>query len=77
MITINGIIIPKRLNYEIPKENNNKNIPIFIVDDNYTDFLYSYDIRNINKHVYFIVEIKRAIPYYPETYLLIIPILSY
>ena len=75
-LTINGIIIPKRLNYEMPKENNNKNIPIIIVDDNYTDFLDSYDIRNINKHIYFIFEIKRAIPNYPETYLLIIAILS-
>ena len=75
-LTINGIIIPKRLNYEMPIENNNKNIPIIIVDDNYTDFLYSYDIRNINKHIYFIFEIKRAIPNYPETYLLIIAILS-
>lgn len=75
-LTINGILIPKRLNYEMPKENKNKNIPIFIVDDNYTDFLYSYDIRNMNKHVYFIIEIKRAIENYPETYLLIIAILS-
>ena len=74
-LTINGILIPKRLNYEMPKENKNKNIPIYIVDDNYTDFLYSCDIRNMNKQVYFIFEIKRAIANYPETYLLIVAIL--
>ncbi len=73
---INGIIIPRRLNYKMPEKNKNKNIPIFIIDDNYTDFLYSYDIRNMKKHVYFIFYIKRAIGSYPETYLLIIAIIS-
>ena len=75
-IYINGIIIPKSLNYEMPKKNNNKNIPIFIVDDNITDYLYLYDIRNMEKNIYFLFNIKRAIANYPEKYLLIIAILS-
>ena len=74
-IYINGIIIPKSLNYEMPKKNNN-NIPIFILDDNITDYLYFYDIRNMEKNIYFLFNIKRAIANYPETYLLIIAILS-
>ena len=73
---INAIIIPKSLNYEMPKKNKNKKIPIFIVDDNITDYLYSYDIRDMEKHIYFLFNIKRAIANYPETYLLIIAILS-
>ncbi len=73
---INGIIVPRRLNYKMPEKNNNKEIPVFVVDDNYTDFLYSYDIRIMKKHVFFIFYIKRAIGSYPETYLLIISILS-
>jgi hypothetical protein len=75
-IYINGIIIPKSLNYEMPKKNNNKNIPIFILDDNITDYLYFYDIRNMEKNIYFLFNIKRAIANYPETYLLIIAIIS-
>ena len=75
-LIINGILIPKRLNYKMPEKNNNKNIPIFIIDDNYTDFLYSHDIRNMKKHVYFIFYIRRAIASYPEGYFLTIAILS-
>jgi hypothetical protein len=75
-LIINGILIPKRLNYKMPEKNNNKNIPIFIIDDNYTDFLYSLDIRNMKKHVYFIFYIRRAITSYPEGYFLTIAILS-
>ena len=68
---INGIIIPESLNYSMPEKNNNKKIPIFIVKDNITKTLYNYDIRCMNKHIYFLFEIKRAISSYPETYFLI------
>jgi hypothetical protein len=60
----------------MPEKNNNNKIPVFIVDDNYTDFLYSYDIRNMKKHVYFIFHIKRAIESYPEIYFYIISLFS-
>ena len=73
---INGIIVPRSLNYEMPKENNNKKIPVFVVENNYTDYLKDLDIRNMKKHTYFLFEIKRAISSYPETYLLIIAILT-
>ena len=72
---INGIIVPKNLQYKMPKDNNNKNIPVFEVEDNLTDIFYTNDIRNMEKNIYYIFEIKRAIGSYPETYLLIISIL--
>ena len=72
---INGIIIPESLNYTMPEKNNNKKIPIFIVKDDLTEKLHAYDIRYMNKHIYFLFEIKRAISSYPETYLLILSIL--
>ena len=74
-LDINGIIVPKSLNYKMPSKNKNKNIPIFIVDDNIVNYLYAYDIRYMEKNIYFLFDIKRAIANYPETYLLIIAIL--
>ena len=73
---INGIIVPKSLNYKMPKENKNKNIPVFIVEDNITDYLYPLDIREMKKLTYFIFETKRAISNYPELYLLLLSIFS-
>ena len=72
---INGIIVPKNLKYNMPEENNNKKIPVFEVEDNLTYSFYSNDIRNMEKHIYYIFEIKRAISSYPEKYLLTISIL--
>ncbi len=74
-LEINGIIIPKSLNFKMPSKNKNKGIPIFIVDDNITDSLYAYDIRIMERHTYFLLDIKRAISNYPEAYLLTIGIL--
>jgi len=72
---INGIIVPESLNYKMPSENNNKKIPIFVLNDNITKQLSVYDIRSMEKHTYFLFEIKRAISTYPELYFLIISIL--
>lgn len=72
---INGIIVPESLNYRMPSNNNNKKIPVFVVKDNITEILYNYDIRRMNKHTYFLFEIKRAISSYPETYFLVASIL--
>ena len=74
-LSINGIIIPKSLNFKMPSNNENEDIPIFIVDDNITDILYPLDIRTMKKNTYFIFDIKRAIANYPEKYLLTIAIL--
>ena len=59
----------------MPSKNNNKKIPIFIVKDNITEKLSTYDIRNMNKHIYFLFEIKRNISSYPEMYFLIVSII--
>ena len=72
---INGIIVPESLNYKMPSENNNKKIPIFILKDDIIEKLAAYDIRYMNKHTYFLFEIKRAISNYPEVYFLVISIL--
>ena len=74
---INGIIVPKNIGYSMPEKNKNKNIPVFVVEDNFTDYFYSNDIRNMEKHIYYIFEIKRAINNYPEKYLLILSILCF
>lgn len=73
---INGIIVPESLNYKMPSTNNNKKIPIFIVKDNITKNISAYDIRKMDKHNYFLFEIKRAISTYPEVYLLVISIIT-
>jgi hypothetical protein len=72
---INGIIVPKSLNYKMPSKNNNKKIPIFILKDDIVEKLSSFDIRNMEKHIYFLFLIKRAISSYPEIYFLIVSIL--
>ena len=58
---INGIIIPKRLQYKLPSDNKNPLIPIFELNDSEIDYLSLLDIRNT----------KKNIGNYPETYLLI------
>ena len=68
---INGIIIPKRLQYKLPSDNKNPLIPIFELDDSEIDYLSLLDIRNTKKNIYFIFDIARVIGNYPETYLLI------
>ena len=71
---INGIIIPKSLNYKMPSKNNNKNIPVFILKDEIVEKLYSFDIRHMEKHIYFLFLIKRAISSYPQVYFLVVSI---
>ena len=72
---INGIMLPKSLKYKVTK-NKNKNIPILEIDDNITDYFISHDIRNMDKNIYYIFDIKRAIANYPEIYLLIVALIS-
>lgn len=68
---INGIFIPKRLQYKLPSDNKNPLIPIFELDDSEINYLSLLDIRNTKKNIYFIFDIARVIGNYPETYLLI------
>ena len=72
---INGIIVPKSLNYKMPSTNNNKKIPVFILQDDIVEKLSSFDIRNMEKHIYFLFLIKRAISRYPEIYFLVVSII--
>ena len=69
-ILFNGLLVPKSLNYKIPKDNNNEDVPIFEIDDNTTEILKTLDYRLSQKNIYFIFNIERAISSYPEKYLL-------
>ena len=67
-----GLIVPEILNYTIPKNNNNKDLSVYEINNNYTEILKNYDVRKNNKNVYFIFKIIYAISHYPENYLLIV-----
>ena len=64
-----GILIPKNLSYKI---GNSHGIPIFEIDDNYTEKMENWDMRNSNKNIFFSLEITHAVEYYPETYFLLL-----
>lgn len=71
-INVIAIIISKNLNYTLPKNNSREIIPIFEIEENYTDELKSYDIRNNTKEIFFLLKINRLINNYPENYLFFI-----
>ena len=66
-----GILIPKSLNYNLQDDNG---IPIFEIDDNYTNLMEKSDIRNMNKNIFFTLQINHAVEYYPENYFLFLSI---
>ena len=67
-MTIYGIIIPKNLMNNIPK-NFNKNTPsIFCIDDDIADYLIESDFRKNDKIVYFSFDTEKPISRYPEDY---------
>ena len=66
-----GILVPKSLNYNLQDDNG---IPIFEIDDNYTDLMEKSDIRNMNKNIFFSLQINHAVEYYPEDYFLFLSI---
>ena len=56
-IIITGILIPKSLNYSITKDkNNNKKVPIIKIDDNKTEPMEQYDIRQNKRNTYFVIK---------------------
>ena len=71
-INVYGLIVTKNLNYTIPKNNKNKDLSIYEIDDNFTQILINFDVRNNNKNIYFVLKIIYAISTYPENYLLIV-----
>ena len=64
-----GILIPKTLEYKIKKDHG---IPIFEIDDNYTEYMEKWDMRHSDKNIYFSLQINHAVEYYPENYFLIL-----
>lgn len=70
-LEFHGLLLPKSLNYKLPKKNKNKDVPVFSFNDNYTENLVSLDIRNITTNTYFLYEIYRKISSYPVTYFII------
>ena len=52
----------------------NTNISIFILNDKTAKKLYSFDIRYMEKHLYILFLIKRAISSYPKVYFLVVSI---
>ena len=64
-----GLLVPKSLDFKIDEE---YQIPIFEINDTYTDKMEEWDIRSAKKNIFFTLEVKRAIEYYPENYFLIL-----
>lgn len=74
-ITLNGILVPKNINYKLPDKDYNEKIPVFEIGNNYTDFIKKLDIRHTNKNIYLTTKIIDNIEYYPENYLFILSLL--
>ena len=53
-----GIIFPKRLQSEIEGIDNYNDIPLFAIEDNYTDIMEQWDLRNMNKNIFFTYKIN-------------------
>ena len=68
-IYLMGLLIPNSLNFKLDED---YQIPLFEINDNYTKMMESLDIRDAKKNIFFTLEVKRAIEYYPENYFLIL-----
>lgn len=56
-IIITGIVIPKYLNYQISDiDNDNKEIPIIEIDDEYNDTMIQYDVRIDKRNTFFVIK---------------------
>jgi hypothetical protein len=64
-----GLFVPKSLNFKIDED---YQIPIFEINDTYTEMMKACDIRYAKKNIFFTLEVKHAIEYYPENYFLIL-----
>ena len=69
-----GIIFPKRLQSEIERKDNYNDIPMFAIEDNYTDIMEKWDLRNMNKNIFFTYKIYFANSAFPFIYFLILSI---
>ena len=68
-----GILIPEDLVYE----NEGDDIPIFKIDNNYSNYMEKWDMRNEEKNIFFSLKINHAIEDYPENYFLILSICAF
>ena len=66
-----GILYPKNLEPDIDDYNG---IPVFEINDNYTSSMEKWDIRNMNKNIFFSYKINHANDSFPELYFLIISV---
>jgi hypothetical protein len=67
-----GILYPKNLE---PKIDDYNGIPVFEINDNYTSSMEKWDIRNMNKNIFFSYKINHANDRFPEIYFLILSII--
>ena len=71
-----GIIFPKGIQSEIEENIDKYNgIPMFAIEDNYTDIMVQWDLRNMNKNIFFTYKINFANDTFPFVYLLILSII--
>ena len=71
-IFLMGLLIPKSLNF---KKDEDYQIPIFEINDTYSEMMETWDIRHAKKNIFFTLEVKHAIDYYPENYFLILSLI--
>ena len=71
-IYLMGILIPNGSDYKIDED---CDIPIFKIGDNYSDYMKKWDMRNEEKNIFFSLKINHAIENYPENYFLLLSII--
>ena len=69
-----GIIFPKSLQNEIKEIKKYNGIPMFAIDDNYTNIMEKWDIRYMNKNIFLTYKIRFANEKFPVIYLLILSV---
>ena len=71
-IYLMAIIIPNTMKYN---SSNYHGTPILEISENYTEYMEKWDMRNIDKNIFFTLEIKHAIEFYPEIYFLLLSLI--
>ena len=71
-IYLMGILIS---NNTIYTQAYDSDFPIFKIDDNFSDSMKNWDMRNEEKNIFFTLQINHAIEYYPENYFLLLSII--
>ena len=69
-----GIIFPQGIQTEIEGISDYNGIPMFAIEDNYTDIMEQWDLRNMNKNIFFTYKIYFANSAFPFIYFLVLSI---